>query len=60
MDVAVPRTVHSYAYDALREKILTGQLQPGTQLVQGNLAKELGVSDTPVREALRDLATEGL
>ena len=60
MDVAPPRTSHSYAYDALREKILTGQLQPGTQLVQRNLAKELGVSDTPVREALRDLATEGL
>ncbi len=60
MTVAAPRTAHSYAYEALRNKILTGELRPGTQLIQANLAKDLGVSMTPVREALRDLATEGL
>ena len=60
MTVAAPRTAQSYAYEALRNKILTGELRPGTQLIQANLAKDLGVSMTPVREALRDLATEGL
>src|SRR5262245_14143109 len=60
MTVAAPRTAHSYAYEALRNKILNGELSPGTPLIQANLAKDLGVSMTPVREALRDLATEGL
>jgi DNA-binding GntR family transcriptional regulator len=60
MTVAVPRTAHSYAYESLRNQILTGELAPGTPLVQANVARELGVSMTPVREALRDLATEGL
>jgi DNA-binding GntR family transcriptional regulator len=60
MTVAAPRTAHSYAYEALRNKILTGELSPGTPLIQATLAKDLGVSMTPVREALRDLATEGL
>jgi DNA-binding GntR family transcriptional regulator len=60
MTVAAPRTAHSYAYDALRDRILTGELAPGAPLIQASLAKDLGVSMTPVREALRDLATEGL
>ena len=60
MTVAAPRTAHSYAYEALRSRILAGELAPGAQLIQASLAKDLGVSMTPVREALRDLATEGL
>lgn len=60
MTVAAPRTAHAYAYEALRDRILTGELAPGAPLIQANLAKDLGVSMTPVREALRDLATEGL
>jgi DNA-binding GntR family transcriptional regulator len=60
MTVAAPRTAHSYAYEALRSRILTGELPPGAPLIQATLAKDLGVSMTPVREALRDLATEGL
>lgn len=60
MTVAAPRTAHSYAYEALRSRILTGELAPGAPLIQATLARDLGVSMTPVREALRDLATEGL
>jgi DNA-binding GntR family transcriptional regulator len=58
--VSTPRTAHSYAYESLRARILSGELTPGTALIQANLAKELGVSMTPIREALRNLATEGL
>lgn len=56
----VPRTAHSYAYETLRDQILSGVLVPGTPLIQSNLAAELSISMTPVREALRDLTSEGL
>jgi DNA-binding GntR family transcriptional regulator len=54
------RTAHEYVRDSLRQAILRGSVAGGQRLVQADLARELGVSTTPVREALRDLATEGL
>lgn len=54
------RTAHQLVRDALWRAILTGQIKGGTRLVQTDLAERLQVSTTPVREALRDLATEGL
>lgn len=48
------------ATDALREAIVTGFLPPGTWLREDEVAKDLGVSRTPVREALRRLADEQL
>lgn len=54
------RTMHEYVYSAVRKAILDGQLTGGTRLVQADIASTMGVSTTPVREALRDLASEGL
>jgi DNA-binding GntR family transcriptional regulator len=48
------------AYETLRERILTGGLAPGEPLVETTLATMLGVSRTPVREALRRLEQDTL
>jgi len=47
-------------FKTLREAIITGALVPGQRLMEIKLAKELGVSRTPVREAIRKLELEGL
>jgi DNA-binding GntR family transcriptional regulator len=47
-------------HDALRDRILRGDLAPGQEMSQVKLARELGVSRTPLREALRMLQREGL
>jgi DNA-binding GntR family transcriptional regulator len=44
----------------LREAITCGEFTPGDRLVEANLAKHLGMSRGPIRDALRDLAAEGL
>ena len=44
----------------LQKDILTGKLKPGEKLTEQNLCKTYGVSRTPVREALRQLETDGL
>lgn len=48
------------AYEKLKALIMSGQLPAGERLKQVELSKELGISVTPVREALRRLAQEGL
>jgi DNA-binding GntR family transcriptional regulator len=53
-------SVVDQVYAALRERILSGELRRGERMRQELLAEELGVSRTPLREALRRLATEGL
>ncbi|MEX2534541.1 MAG: GntR family transcriptional regulator [Trueperaceae bacterium] len=54
------RTVTDGVYAVLRKSIVHGQLKPGRSLRENALAKELGVSRTPVREAIRRLESEGL
>jgi DNA-binding GntR family transcriptional regulator len=56
----VTQTVQEAAAGHLRKLILNGQLVPGQRLLQEELAGRLGISRTPVREALQRLANEGL
>lgn len=48
------------ATELIREAIVDGRLEPGTRLKEEELARELGISRTPVREALLMLQAEGL
>ena len=48
------------AYDHLQEGVLSGRLRSGTVISEAGLAKELGISRTPVGEAIRQLVREGL
>jgi DNA-binding GntR family transcriptional regulator len=52
-------TLGLQAYDSLRQMLVSGQLAPGMQLVNRKLADEIGMSMTPVREAVTRLASEG-
>jgi len=47
-------------FNSLREAIIIGELRPGERLMEVQLAEKMGVSRTPVREAIRKLELEGL
>ena len=49
-----------HAYEALRARILSGELAPGSAFSQVQVALQLGISRTPLREAVRRLQSEGL
>ncbi|MFI8527611.1 GntR family transcriptional regulator [Promicromonospora sukumoe] len=53
-------TKNDYAYTELRSRILSGDLPAGGVIPQGELAQQLGLSTTPLREAIRRLTAEGL
>ncbi|MBF2000086.1 MAG: GntR family transcriptional regulator [Synechococcales cyanobacterium M58_A2018_015] len=63
--VAVPpiqrsKSLHEQTYQALRTSILSGDFAPSERLVETQLAQQLQVSRTPIREALRQLQKDGL
>jgi len=58
--ITQPLSLSKIAYEKLRESILTGQLHPGEIYNEMALAKELGISRTPVREAFLELSSQGL
>lgn len=61
----IPVTLDNYkplreiVFETLREAIINGSLKPGERMMEIQLAEELGVSRTPVREAIRKLELEG-
>lgn len=58
MDEFLP--LRDVVFNTLRKGILTGELKPGERLMEIHLANRLGVSRTPIREAIRKLELEGL
>jgi DNA-binding GntR family transcriptional regulator len=54
------RTAQAVVADRLRRAVLSGQLPPGSRLLQATVAEQMKTSTTPVREAMRELAGEGL
>ena len=58
MDEYLP--LRDVVFKTLRQGILTGELKPGERLMEIHLAERLGVSRTPIREAIRKLELEGL
>jgi DNA-binding GntR family transcriptional regulator len=53
-------TLKQHVYQIVRDKLLSGAIEPGSRLSDDLLARELGISRSPVREALGQLASEGL
>ena len=51
--------LHTHVHQELRRRLITGKITPGSTLSTRGLAEELGVSQTPVREAVSRLAAEG-
>ena len=58
--IVQPLPLTRLAYDRLRESILSGEMTSGEIYNEMTLAKDMGVSRTPVREALLELASQGL
>ncbi len=54
------QSIREMVYDTLREAILSGRISPGSRLKERDIAGQLGVSTTPLKEALRLLHQEGL
>lgn len=54
------RSLHDQVVTRVRDLIIEGVLAPGTRVPEGDLCDKLGVSRTPLREALKVLASEGL
>lgn len=54
------KTKSAAVYEALKEDIIDGKLKPHQKLIMSEVAKEFGLSEIPVREAIRKLESDGL
>ena len=54
------KPLREIVYEELKRQIMVGEIAPGTRMMEVELAEEMGVSRTPVREAIRKLEKEGL
>jgi DNA-binding GntR family transcriptional regulator len=54
------KTIRKKIYEHLREQLLGGKMQPHQHLIEAKIARDIGTSRTPVREALHSLELEGL
>jgi DNA-binding GntR family transcriptional regulator len=54
------KTIRRKIYEHLREQLLNGEIPPRQHLIEAKIAKDLGTSRTPVREAFHSLELEGL
>ena len=59
-DIQNHKPLREMVYEELKIQILTGAIVPGTRMMEVDLAEEMGVSRTPIREAIRKLEKEGL
>lgn len=59
-DIQNHKPLREMVYEELKIQILTGAIVPGTRMMEVELAEEMGVSRTPIREAIRKLEKEGL
>ena len=60
LDLHNHRPLREIVYEELKRQILMGEIPPGTRMMEVELAEKMGVSRTPVREAIRKLEKEGL
>ncbi len=60
IDIKEHKPLRDLVYEEMRIQIMNGKIRPGTRLMEVELAEEIGVSRTPVREAIRKLEKEGL
>lgn len=60
MGLNIPEPLYQQAYRELKKLIVTGKLQPGEKVIMSKLAEQYEISRTPLREALRQLQSEGL
>ena len=57
--MVIKNSLQSQAYDTLKEQILSNILTPGVLYSETKISKELGISRTPMREALQCLSQDG-
>ena len=60
IDIKNHRPLREIVYEELKMQILKGKITPGTRMMEVEMAEQMGVSRTPIREAIRKLEKEGL